>query len=95
MSDIKANACPPSQGEGPGASPDTAVNIRGCTVHEQILTPIYKPKASYKPADAHVSYTPTQGVPPSSLTFELLSFAVPLALIVICFGLLVFFDRSK
>lgn len=57
------------------------VNIRGCTI--------------YKPADAHVIYTPTQGVPPSSLTFELLSFAVPLALIVLCFGLLVFFDRSK
>ena len=75
MSNTKANACPPSQGEGP------AVNIRGCTI--------------YKPADAHVSYTPTQGVPPSSLTFELLSFAVPLALIVLCFGLLVFFDRSK
>lgn len=89
MSNTKANACPPSQGEGP------TVNIRGCTVHEQILTPIYKPEASYKPADAHVSYTPTQGVPPSSLTFELLSFAVPLALIFLCFGLLVFFDRSK
>lgn len=80
MSNTKANACPPSQGEGPG------VNIRGCTIHEPPI---------YKPADAHVSYTPTQGVPPSSLTFELLSFAIPLALIVLCFGLLVFFDRSK
>ncbi len=81
MSNTKANACPPSQGEGP------TVNIRGCMIHE--------PTPTYKPADAHVSYTPTQGVPPSSLTFELLSFAVPLALIVLCFGLLVFFDKDK
>lgn len=83
MSNTKADACPPSQGEGP------AVNIRGCTVHEQILTPIYKP------TDAHVSYTPTRGVPPSTPIFEFISFTIPLALIFLCFGLLFFFDKDK